>query len=406
MLRIHFMSQRIPQLIVVGRGISGTEFLARAVVHHLADHYRIRSLDEHANSSLSDESKGFISERETVLAIDPARHVLNTASGRVLEYDALVLATGMSASVPENLDHQPRCFVYRVASDLQVIRRAAQHCQRAVVVGGGRHGLQVAQLLRGLGLETHIVEQAVRLLPRWVDDTGAVVLHSRVAKQGVEMHFGSQIQDIVTNAGRLSSVCLADGSEIACDLVVVCPGAHARDELGRASGLKLGGHQGIAIDEHCHTSEEGVFAVGGVASYNGHCLNWQAARKVTAETVACTLVGEPVTLRSLRPKVSFRALGVPVACFGDAFADATDTSEISVLDTVGDTYARLTISANGRTLLGGMFVGSVRHCEELHDYYASNRPLPKQPGSLLRILSQTKRGGSPGHGHRSPGIAR
>jgi nitrite reductase (NADH) large subunit len=392
------MGQQVPQLIVVGRGISGSEFLARAADHHLADHYRIRSLDERTPGSLSDKSTGLLLERETVLAIDPARQLLKTASGRVLEYDALVLATGMRASVPENLGHHPRCLAYRVASDLPMIQREAQHCQRAVVVGGGRHGLQVVQLLRGLGLETHIVERAARLLPKWVDDTGAVALHSRIAKKGVEMHFGLQIQHIVTKDARLTSVCLADGSEIACDLVVVCPGAQARDELARASGLKLGGHQGIAIDERCHTSEEGIFAVGGVASYNGHCLNWQVAREVTAEAVACALVGEPVTLRSLRPKVSFRALGVPVACFGDAFADTLDTAEISVLDTVADTYARLTISPNGRTLLGGMFVGSVRHCQELHDYYAGNRPLPKQPGSLLRILSERKRGGSLGRG--------
>jgi nitrite reductase (NADH) large subunit len=390
------MSQPVSQLIVVGRGNSGREFLARAADHHLADRYRIRSLDEQGRGSLAAESSGLVAERETVLAIDPARHELETASGRVLEYDALVLATGMRAPLPASWGHHPRCFAYRVAGDLRAIRREAEHCRRAVVVGGGRHGLQVAQLLRGLGLETHIVEQAARLLPKWVDDTGAVVLHSRIAKRGIEVHFGTAIRDIVSKGERVTSVCLADGSEIASDLVVICPGAQARDELGRASGLKLAGHDGIAIDEHCHTSEEGVFAVGGVASYNGHSLNWQAARKVTAEALACALAGGPVTLRSLQPKVSFRALGVPVACFGDAFAGATDTAEISVLDTVADTYARLTISQNGRQLMGGMFVGSVRHCAELHDdYYASKRPLPKQPGSLLRILSD--RGKTPSH---------
>lgn len=397
------MSQRIPQLIVVGHGTSGTEFLARAAEHHLADRYRICSLDEHAAGSLSEGPSGLVAECETVLALDPAGHSVKTASGRVLEYDALVLATGMRTPVPAQLTDHPSCLVYRVAGDLSGIQHAALHCQRAVVVGGGRHGLQVAELLRGLGLETHIVEQASRLLPKWVDDTGAVVLHSRVAKQGVEMHLGVGIRDIVTDNGGVSSVRLADGSNIACDLVIICPGAAARDELGRASGLKLGGHEGIAIDEHCHTSEEGIFAVGGVASFNGHCLNWQEAREVTAEAVACALAGGRVTLRSLAPKLSFRALGVPVASFGDAFARAADTAEVSVLDAVADTYARLTVSQNGRKLVGGMFVGSTRHCDELHAYYAQDRPLPKRAGALLRILTNRNRAEAPA---RATGAAR
>jgi nitrite reductase (NADH) large subunit len=374
-------------LIVVGNGTSGRKFLASASQHHLTDRYRIRALDERANGAQQRDVAGLTPERETVLAVDPLHHILKTASGRMLAYDALVLATGARASVPESVSVHPNCFVYRAPSDLSAIRRAAKGCRRGVVLGGGRHGLQAAELLRGLGLETHIVEPALRLLSKWVDDTGAIVLHSRIAGLGIELHLGLALSETLASEGRLTSVRLTDGSEIAADLVILCPGTQARDELGRASGLKLGSEEGIAIDERCQTSDEDVLAVGSVASFKGHCLNWPAARGKAAETAVRVLGGERVSLRSLEPVGNFRVLGVGVASFGDAFGRAADTVEISIFDGTADTYARLNVGRDGTKLVGGILVGNVRHYAELYDFYARGVCIPKQPGYLVQLLS-------------------
>ena len=382
------MAPRTPVLIVVGSGNSGRKFLASASEHRLTDRYRIRALDERANGQPPQHhAAGPVPERETVLALDPLHHRLKTASGRTLAYDALVLATGARAPVPKSLSVQPNCFVYRVPSDLEAIRRAAKSCRRGVVLGGSRHGLQATQLLCELGLETHIVEPASRLLPKWIDDTGAIVLHSRIARLGVQLHLGLALRDILSSEGRLISVRLTDGSEIASDLVIVCADAQARDELGRASGLKLGRDEGIVIDERCQTSDEDVLAVGSVASFKGHCLNWPAARDTTAETAARVLGGERISLRALEPLGNFRVLGVDVAFFGDAFARAPDAVEISIFDGVADTYARLSLGQGGTKLVGGMLVGDVRHYAKLHDYYARGTCIPKQPGYFVQLLS-------------------
>lgn len=379
---------RPPELIVVGTGTSARKFLASAVEHRLTDRYRIRALDEHAEGSWQSEGHRALAERDTVLAVDPARHVVKTASGRTLEYDVLVLATGRRMVVPKDLNAPPSgCFVYRASGELAAIRREARHCRRGVVLGGGRHGLQAAQMLRELGLETHIVEQASRLLPAWVDEAGGIVLQSRIAKLGVEVHLGLALQDILSTDGRVSSVRFTDGSEIAADLVISCPAARARDELGRASGLKLADRDGIAVDERCRTSDPDVFALGSVASYQGHCLNWTAAKDVAARTAASTLAGEPVSLRSLEVHASFRVLGVDVASFGDAFARSRDSAEISIFDAVADTYARLAVGENGTKLLGGMLVGNVTHYPELLSRYTRGLPLPAEPGFLLRLLT-------------------
>jgi nitrite reductase (NADH) large subunit len=371
----------------VGGGTSGRKFLAWAAKHRLTSSYRIRAIDERAEGPSERNVRGLVMERETVLAVNPALHVLETASGRTLEYDALVLATGTRSLVEEAQDHTLGCFVYAGPTALDAIRNEAGHCRRAVVVGGGRHGLEAAQMLRRLGLETHIVESASRLLPAWVDDTGALVLQSRIAKRGVEVHLGLSLRDTFSHNGRLSSVRFSDGSEIACDLMILCPRARARDDLGRVSGLKLGHREGIAIDERCQTSDPDVFAVGSVASFKGHCLNWPAARQMTAETAARVIAGEPAEIRSLEPHASFRVLGIDVATFGDAFASTSDAAEISLFDSVADTYARLAVAENGTKLVGGMLVGNVSHYGELLDQHRRGVLLPKEPGYLARMLS-------------------
>jgi nitrite reductase (NADH) large subunit len=396
------MGRRTPELIVVGNGNSGRKFLASAAKHRLTSSYRIRAIDERAEGPWGPKVRGLVTERETVLAVNPALHVLETASGRTLEYDALVLATGMRSLVEEERDQPPGCFVYAAPTALDAIRNEAEHCRRAVVVGGGRHGLKAAQMLRGLGLRTHIVESASRLLPAWVDDTGALVLQSRIAKRGVEVHLGLSLRDTLSDNGRLSSMRFSDGSEIACDLAILCPRARARDDLGRVSGLKLGDREGIAIDERCQTSDPDVFAVGGVASFKGHCLNWPAARRMTAETAARVIAGERAEIRSLEPHASFRVLGIDVATLGDAFASASDTAEISLFDSVADTYARLATSQNGTKLVGGMLVGNVSHYGELLDHHRRGALLPKEPGYLLRMLSgASPRAGPPSSARQS-----
>src|SRR5450432_802652 len=121
------MAHRIPELIVVGSGTSGRKFLAWAAKHRLTSSYRIRAIDERAEGPSERKVRGPVTERETVLAVNPALHVLKTASGRTLEYDALVLATGMRPLVEEERGHPPGCFVYAGPTDLDAIRHEARH---------------------------------------------------------------------------------------------------------------------------------------------------------------------------------------------------------------------------------------------------------------------------------------
>jgi nitrite reductase (NADH) large subunit len=107
---------------------------------------------------------------EAAAHIDRQRRVVTTSTGRQVGYDALVLATGSYAFVPQVPGHDlPGCFVYRTLDDLDAIRAHCAGARRGVVVGGGLLGLEAANALRSLGLQTSVVEFAPRLMPAQVD---------------------------------------------------------------------------------------------------------------------------------------------------------------------------------------------------------------------------------------------
>src|SRR4029450_13841842 len=118
---------------------------------------------------------------DRVAAVDTAGRAVTTAAGRVIGYDALVLATGSAPFVPPIPGTGTRgAFVYRTIDDLEAIRMWAAGCRTGVVVGGGLLGLEAANALRKLGVATTVVEFAPRLMAVQLDDGGAAPVRPTV----------------------------------------------------------------------------------------------------------------------------------------------------------------------------------------------------------------------------------
>src|SRR5213078_4636406 len=144
-----------------------------------------------------------------------------------------VLATGSYPFVPPvEGSSLPGAFVYRTIDDLVSIRAAAAGATRGVVVGGGLLGLEAANALRTLGLETVVVECAPRLMPLQVDDTGGAVLRERIEALGVRALTGSMTRALVAGSdGRVAAVRFSDGPDLETELVVFSAGIRPRDDL-------------------------------------------------------------------------------------------------------------------------------------------------------------------------------
>ncbi|HEY6422989.1 MAG TPA: nitrite reductase large subunit NirB [Pseudonocardiaceae bacterium] len=323
------------------------------------------------------------------VAIDRRKRTARTASGRLVAYDALVLATGSAPFVPPVPGHDlPGCYVYRTPEDLDSIRAAAQRAmlttaagrRSGVVVGGGLLGLEAAHALRQLGLSPHVVELAARLMPMQVDEGGGALLRRFVEDLGVRVHCGHATGSIEPDRGRLL-VRLANGTELDTDVVVFSAGVRPRDTLAREAGLRVGERGGVLVDARCRTSDEDIWAIGECAAVEGRCYGLVAPGYAMAEVVADRLLGGNATFPGADMSTKLKLLGVDVASFGDAHAKTEGALEVIHNDPVAGRYAKLVVSDDARTLLGGVLVGDAEAYGALRALVGAE--LPADPGALI-----------------------
>ncbi len=327
---------------------------------------------------------------QQVVAIDRDARTVTTAEGRVTPYDALVLATGSYPFVPPvpGAD-SPGCFVYRTIEDLDTIRSAAAGARVGAVVGGGLLGLEAANALRSLGLETHVVEFAPRLMPLQVDEGGGEALRRHVEALGVRLHLGARTECIETDAaGTASRMVFAEGEPLDVDLVVFSAGVRPRDELARASGLEIGARGGVVVDAACRTADPHVLAVGEVACIQGRVHGLVAPGYAMAEVAADQLLGGAAEFPGADTATKLKLLGVDVASFGDAFAATPGALELVYADPVAGVYKKLVVTDDATRLLGGVLVGDASAYAVLRPMAGSDVPLPPEPADLILPVRQ------------------
>lgn len=296
---------------------------------------------------------------DKAVAINREQKTVTSAKGLTVAYDKIVLATGSYPFVPPIKGNDATgTFVYRTIEDLEAISSYAESCQTGVVVGGGLLGLEAANALKNMGLNTHVVEFASRLMPVQIDDAGGTILRFKIEELGLKIHTRKSTTEIISENGKVAQMIFADGSELATDMIVFSAGIRPRDELARSCGLAVGDRGGIVINESCQTSDPDIYAIGECALYQNRIYGLVAPGYKMAGAVADIL--NNITTNSFTGadmSTKLKLLGVDVASFGDAFAKTPTAKEIAVTDTVKGVYKKLVLNQDGSRLLGGILVG-------------------------------------------------
>jgi nitrite reductase (NADH) large subunit len=326
---------------------------------------------------------------DEIVAIDRAAGTVTSVQGVVAPFDELVLATGSYPFVPPVAGADAAgTFVYRTLDDLDRLRAYAtdEATPRGtgLVVGGGLLGLEAAGALQALGLDTIVVEAAPRLLSLQVDAGGGEALRRQVVAKGIAVMTEAMTREVLTSDGHVRGVRLADGREVATDLVVFSAGVRPRDQLGRAAGLSIGERGGIVVDTTCTSPDDPrIHAIGEVACLDGRALALVGPGNAMAEVLADRLAGGRATMGEPDLSTVLKLLGVDVASFGDAFATSPGALELVYADPVGGVYKKLVVSDDGRRLLGGILVGDTTAYAVLRPLAAARGELPDRPELLV-----------------------
>jgi nitrite reductase (NADH) large subunit len=396
------------KIVVAGHGMVGHQFLQSLAETGLTDaqvtvlceearpaYDRVHLSEFFAGKSAQDlslvepgffERTGFdLRLAARAASVDRRVRTVTTADGEELPYDVLVLATGSVPFVPPIAGRErPNCFVYRTIDDLEAMQAASTKARRGVVVGGGLLGLECAKALRDLGLETHVVEFAPRLMAVQVDESGGRILREKIEALGVHVHTRRSTTQITDGAEHRHRMVFEDGSYLETDLIVFSAGIRPRDELARQCVLAIGPRGGVVIDDHCRSSDPHVYAIGECASWNEQTFGLVAPGYEMARVAARHIAGEAsAAFAGADMSTKLKLMGVDVASIGDAHGKTPHCRSFSFTDELNGVYKKIVVSEDGRQLLGAVLVGDAAEYGTLLQMALNGIALPEHPEALI-----------------------
>jgi NAD(P)H-nitrite reductase large subunit len=331
-------------------------------------------------------------------ALNTRHRQLTLATGQVLLYDRLILATGSQAWVPPVEGWGiGGCFVLRTAADATGLRAHVQQhgCQRAVVVGAGLLGLEAAAALNDLGLSTRVLSLNDRVLDRQIDATASRLVVEHLDRQGIELVAQASLARVEPDAaGRLKRLHLADGRSLDAELLLVCAGTRPDLDLARSAGLKCG--RGVVVDRRMRSSAPQVYAAGDVAECDGALPGLWGVAAEQGRIAALSALGLPGEYRPIQPSTALKLAGIQVRAAGLPEAREAGQTELRLRPAEPDdsdpntlehgldappAYAKLVVEA--QQVVGAVVVGDDPQVDELLQAASQRQPLASLDAELL-----------------------
>lgn len=200
-----------------------------------------------------------------VVSINPEEKTVSAShNGEIITetYDKLILSPGARAFIPpiKGLEAADNVFTLRNIPDLDKImnRMDGMNVNKAVVVGAGFIGIEMAENLKHLGIDVTIIEKAPHVLPP-LDEEMAAFVQNELKDQGVKVITSQSAVEFKDNG---NIIVLEDGTEFSTDLTIMSVGVQPESTLAEEAGIELGLRGGILVDEGYQTSKEDIYAVG------------------------------------------------------------------------------------------------------------------------------------------------
>lgn len=257
-------------------------------------------------------------------SLDTDAQTVTLVNGDVVGYEELVIATGL---VPKRIPSIPDLEgvrVLRTFDESLALRKHAGSAQRAVVIGAGFIGCEVAASLRKLGVDVVLVEpQPTPLASVLGEQIGELVARLHRA-EGVDVRCGVGVTAVSGSNGHVDKVVLSDGTELAADVVVVGVGSRPSTDWLAGSGVEV--DNGVVCDVAGRTSAPKVWAIGDVASWRdaaGHQVRVEHWSNVAdqARVIVPAMLGVEATSAAAVPYFWSDQYDVKIQCLGEPVAD-------------------------------------------------------------------------------------
>jgi NADPH-dependent 2,4-dienoyl-CoA reductase/sulfur reductase-like enzyme len=333
---------------------------------------------------------------DPVTQVDPQAHEVHLASGKVVPYDRLLVASGANPRVPDISDLNLKGIAtLRHLADWRRLEEDLPAGGPVVVVGMGAVGLKAADALLTRGLEVHVLARGAQALSKVLDPLAAGLLDRAVSARGITVHYNSWPTAVQGAGGRVTAVALNDGRVLPAGAVLFSVGVQARVDF--LAGTGLAGPEGLPVDERLGTGHPHIFAAGDCA-LPFHALTgrraafhiWPAA-VAQGQVAAANLAGMPRTYDGIVPMNSISLKGFRLITGGHQYPETPGGEVVTHLDERTGRFRRLVIDGGrlvGLTLIGpaaahaGLYFQIMARKLPLKDLPVDMRSQDFHPGTL------------------------
>ena len=256
-----------------------------------------------------------------VTKIEPdQKFILIEGQDDPVSYDKLILALGSVPNIPPIKNAREMVgkgvFTLRTIDDTLEIKEFIQkhNAKKAIIIGGGLLGLELANQIKNTNLDTTVVEFFPRLLPRQLDDECSSMLRGEIEKKGIKVVLNAVTEEILGN-GYVSGIKLKDGQNFESDIILIQAGIRATIDLAQDSGLET--NRGIIVNQFLETSKKDIFAVGDCVEYKNQTWGIIPACMEQSKIVAASALGlKKIEYKGTTPKNTLKIVGVELTSIG------------------------------------------------------------------------------------------
>ena len=285
-----------------------------------------------------------------------------------ISYDKLILANGSYNFIPptkvtglskdltinsNNYFEVSGVHTIKYLDDVTKLKAALKVSKKAVIIGGGLLGLEAAEEINSLGINTTVVEFSKRLLPRQLDTEGSNIFKSITDKSDIKILLDSSASEILTKGNKVCGIKLSTGEIIETDIVLFSVGIRSNIDIAKDANIDC--NRGILVNSKMETSIKDIYACGDVSELNGIVFgNWPAATEM-GRVAGSNAASDTVEFQGFVSSVVFTGLNTEVFCAG-------------IIDFDGEGFKTLSFKGNGKyqklffkndILVGGLLVGDV-----------------------------------------------
>lgn len=370
------------EIILVSKDSS---IYSRCILHHYLGNMRTKEELCFAEDDFEDRYKADWRKGVTCTGLDDKEKQVCLSDGTSIAYDRLLIATGSHTLLPavKGLLGTEGVYGFHNLDEVETIKKGAVKAEHIVVMGGGLTGLDAAVGFLRLGKKVGLVEMEGHLLAKQLDARSSGTYEKAMEHKGIVLHLGVGIREVCQQEGTVTSLKLTDGSELACDMLVVTAGVRPNIDFLKGSDVECD-RFGLVIDRYGQTSVPDIYGAGDVT---GRSPIWPAAVKQGMVAAVNMAMGHGANGRRatmddfFASKSTMNFLGIPTMSLG--IPERPDDSYDVVMEDKDGIYRKV-IHKNGK-IYGAILQGDLSYGGVLTQLIARKIDVSKVKKPLFEI---------------------